>query len=111
MQKTHLLLYLGKLHYEGNSVERNRRTRMPCKYKRRAGKPQELVDALVEGCCASLRLQRRGIKIRTPHSGGKERVTGEEDLIVQQIASALCGMAWCVDDCEVYGSSLQCHAI
>ena len=85
--------------------------RVSWQHQRLRGQREELVQAVVEKRGPRSRFLLIGMQIWTPDTGEKERISCEDERMVEQVAGAFHRMAWRVESRKRQVRGCTCVAI
>ena len=94
VQQADLLVDLGQPRTNWHTVERHGLAGVPWQDERLRWQREELVQAVVEQRGARSRFLGVRVQVGTPDAGRKERVTGKEEGVVEQVAGTLRRVSW-----------------
>src|SRR5439155_15700439 len=105
------LIDLSKGRDNGLSIKGNGCADMSWQDQGLRGKRKELAQAVVERRGSLSRLPLVSLQVGTPDARGKEGISCEECLVVEQVASTLYGVSWRMQGSEMDGTGIECIAI
>ncbi len=111
MDDAHLLIDLSKRCCNGFSIKGNRGAGMSRQDQRGLWQRKELVQAVVERRGAISRLVLVGIQVGAPDACGKEGISCEEQLVVEQVAGTFLCVSGGKQCGEQHAPGLECVTI